>query len=273
MPLFFVISGLLFSLKISWKVLLKKKLPRLMIPYVVFSLLTIGLRLTFSAYTNSRPPSIGEAIINLLTGGYYWFLYALLAIMLLCRSCCNKMLIVIVALLFVILNVTDQVPFVILYRITRFFPFFTVGLLLKAYYPLVCQYNILRLGVIGGFSLALYSLAFLPNVHYYYNMLVENYLVPMFGCVGFWTLSLFLSKCGMKVSSLISFFGRYSLQYYLNHLLIMLPCYYVVKFVNITSPLLQWFHIFVLGVLGATIMLIVEKKIVVINYLCGLSKT
>ena len=68
MPLFFIVSGLLFSVKTDWNTMLKKKLPWLIIPYITFSIVASGLRMIFSAYTRSKAPSISEAVIRLITG-------------------------------------------------------------------------------------------------------------------------------------------------------------------------------------------------------------
>ena len=79
--IFFVSSGFLFSNNLSWLDFFKKKIVRLIIPYIVFCLFTIILRMVFAPFTHSGAPSYLEAFYRVITGGYYWFLYALFLIM------------------------------------------------------------------------------------------------------------------------------------------------------------------------------------------------
>ena len=69
---------------------------------------------------------------------------------------------------------------------------------------------------------------------------------------------------------LLKHFGHYSLQYYLNHLLIMLPVYYVAKFMPI-PPVLQLLMIWVVATVISLVMLKVQMKFKVFRLLCGIS--
>lgn len=82
MPLFFMVSGLLFgksSHSPFWKVA-RKKLVAYGIPYVLFSVLLIGMKFLFARFAN-QVYSLGDLLaIGLYPMTFLWFLYALLVI-------------------------------------------------------------------------------------------------------------------------------------------------------------------------------------------------
>lgn len=88
MPLFFIISGFCFKFDIynfsfEYKVLLKKKLRRLIIPYLTFSFLDMSISFLFPNMVSNEENSIIKRItIIFFYGGEYWFLYVLFGIIL-----------------------------------------------------------------------------------------------------------------------------------------------------------------------------------------------
>lgn len=82
MPLFFMVSGLLFGKSSSSPCgkVARKKLVAYGIPYVLFSVLLIGMKLLFARFAN-RVYSLNDLLaIGLYPMTFLWFLYALLVI-------------------------------------------------------------------------------------------------------------------------------------------------------------------------------------------------
>lgn len=272
MPLFFIVSGLLFSVKTDWNTMLKKKLPRLIIPYITFSIVASGLRMIFSAYTHSKAPSISEAVIRLITGEGYWFLYALFVMMTLCMLLRKNFFVVTTALLAICITLCVDIQSDILIRICQYLPYFIFGLMIKDYYGHLRKIsNKMACGtMIGG--IALYLFLLYPEFHNKEIKWLILYLIPLIGCVGYWGLAILIGRLSGEKIKYITFFGKYSLQYYLNHIPIMLLCYYAVKFMGLQNVIMQWLTVFVLGVCIASVMLWIEMKVKPLAYLSGLPK-
>lgn len=89
--MFFIVSGLLFSVNGSWKDFFNKKLKRLMLPWLVFVVLSITMRTIAGSFTHSHVESFShELFLALTTAKYYWFLYALFLMMLFAKILRNK---------------------------------------------------------------------------------------------------------------------------------------------------------------------------------------
>ena len=80
MPLFFVISGFCFGFH-DWKSYLAKKTKRILVPFIVFSILGVFLNMFLGVFINN-PLSPSEALLGILTGSSNWFLYTLFIIFL-----------------------------------------------------------------------------------------------------------------------------------------------------------------------------------------------
>ncbi|MCM1371572.1 MAG: acyltransferase family protein [Bacteroides sp.] len=267
LAIFFVASGFLFSTKDSWGVFLKKKNARLLIPYATFCFLTILLRFAFAPFTHSGAPSVSDAFIRLLTGGYYWFLYALFFIMAICRAIRNIYALIIVALICIVISILDLKAHRIIMRCINFFPFFVAGFILKQNYEKVTKY------LSGTISLSM--IVALPIVYVVIVATTSSFhgltfvLEGIIGSIFIWLASIELVKTGLLVNP-ISYFGHFSLQFYLNHLLIMLPCYYIASFLPFSNATVLWLVIFMLAIAISWIMLLLEKRIKWLYPLCGL---
>lgn len=268
MPLFFFASGFLFSKREEFKDFLRKKIARLIVPCLAFSILSIMLRFAFAPFTNSGAPSISESLINIVTGEYYWFLYSLFLVMLVCKTISNKCFLYCIALLFACTSIYFQeIDSMVVSKTLRLFLFFVLGMDVKPFYEKLIQ-NKVFLGI-GVFCMILYL--FSTNTQFYIseNIVVKAYIAPLTGIVGIWTLTVLL-KDRSALTPCFKYFGKYSLQYYLNHLLIMLPCYFVAKVVDFSNPILSWVLIVLLGLAVSWCMLQVEKKVEILRVFCGL---
>lgn len=260
LAIFFMASGFLFSTNENWATFFKKKTKRLLIPYLVFCVLTIALRMIFSNVTHSGAPGPLEALLAIATGGYYWFLYALFIIMALCRLLKKQEWLITVALLSTALFCLNLATPLIITRLLKFFPFFVLGMLTRTYYQKIQTFGARHLSIFLSIYLVI---VYCCDIQQPLWMLLGNLL----GCCAVWTASVLIGKrCKSK---LLSFFGRYSLQFYLNHLLVMLPFYYAAAFLPV-SAIFQWLFIFVGATAISYIMLLIEQRVKWIAFLCGI---
>ena len=104
------------------------------------------------------------------------------------------------------------------------------------------------------------------------NTAIFVYLQAIIGSSACWSLGCGIDRISSfgHVKKLLSYFGVYSLQFYVNHLLIMLPCYYIASAVKLPSSWLSLFFIFMLGTFIAWIMLLIEKRWGWSKFLCGI---
>ncbi|MBQ8167670.1 MAG: acyltransferase [Lachnospiraceae bacterium] len=77
MPLFFIIAGFCYKRCVNYFEYVNKRVKRILVPYVVFSVVSIILRNIFSVFTLSKS-NIGEDVISILFyGADIWFLYVM----------------------------------------------------------------------------------------------------------------------------------------------------------------------------------------------------
>lgn len=97
MNMFFWVSGLLLKESESWIDFLKKKIWRICIPWLVFTIASIILRIVASSITRGQVNGFfDEFKLALVNGKYYWFLYVLLLMMIITKVAKNKHIIALV---------------------------------------------------------------------------------------------------------------------------------------------------------------------------------
>ena len=271
MPLFFIASGFLFSEKESWASFIKKKTIRLLLPYLAFSVIAVILRMTFAYITDEEIESIKDSVIGLFTGSNYWFLYSLFIVMVLVKIIKSyKLKIVVAAISVLTIMFTDvfSVDMLTSGRSCYYIFYFILGVLLNYKYEFIITNNIFKLSLYILLICLLFYFSFLPPLRSSY--LVFRYLQPIFGSALAWLLSILLIKYRL-VNRFLSHFGRYSLQYYLNHLLVIKVFYIAIGRMNLNSPIILLILICGLTIFTSYIMLriqiILPQKI---RNLCGL---
>lgn len=274
MPLFFVASGFLFSATDGFGEFLQKKASRLVIPYLAFGLLTVILRMLFGAFTHSGAIDIGEGLTAIATGQYYWFLYTLLLLLIAARLIKSRIILSAVALLSVIICLYTDIQQISIFTFGRtvyFFFFFACGILLRKWYPWITERRWGGVIILTCTSLFIYVISIYPS-DISGIAIIQKYVIPLSGSAFVWGAASILagSTRTQDVTKLLVHFGRYSLQYYLNHLLIMLPLYYMVGKLQLSNPLLSLLLIFAGGVVVSWIMLRIEKQTPLLRFLCGL---
>ncbi len=143
LPLFFMASGFLFSWHGTFGDFAKNKVKRLLIPYLAFGITSLVLRICFNSITHSGELSIIQGIEKIVTGAFYWFLYALLLIMIIMRFVKKPAGWAIIALSSIIVGlfttIQEDISIFTIGRSVYFIFFFICGILIKVLYPRVLQ--------------------------------------------------------------------------------------------------------------------------------------
>lgn len=270
MGLFFCASGFLFSLKDSWPEFLKKKVKRILVPYIVFCCLSVALRHLFKAHTISH--SEENIFVVLINGQHYWFLHTLFFILIVMKCVNGRQKIGIPLLIFIIiLSFTSVYKCKILHinRFVMFFPYFYMGNMIKLYYDKLKKYLS---------SLPLTVVLFVLAVIVYYferkNMVVIRYVYIVVSILYVWGISLQIDKYLPLLKKTLSHFGKYSLQYYLNQMLIMFVAYRVTYYISyyggIRIPIVNLLICFLSAIAISYTMLFIEKQHKYLRMICGL---
>lgn len=238
-----------------------------MYPFLSYSILGIVLRFLLSSYTNSGPLGLIEGFVQILTGHYYWFLYTLMMLMVTVYLIKNFYLLVVIAIASVCLYLNTDIKNITDFTIDRYllcFPFFVLGICLRRFYvKVIPQKAVHRLLLFMFFGL-LYILFILNKEA---STVIENYGVVLSGSAMVWMLSTLLSPLEVNY---VKHFGKYSLQYYLNHLLIMLPIYFIAGYI-FKHSIIRLFAIWILAIVCSYIMLNFQKRFKALRVLCGLN--
>lgn len=268
--LFFCASGFLFSLKDSWLVFLKKKAQRIVVPYIFFCCLDVTARHLFASFTKSH--KLENIFFVILNGEQYWFLHTLFFILILMKLLNGKQMLGIpLLLLTIILSLTSIRSCKILHlgNIIIFFPYFYMGYLMRLHYVHLKNYlSFLPLTVL---------FLMLAIISYYFGKhspVVIYYVYPVISILFVWGISLKINHYLPRLKTILSHFGKYSLQYYLNHLLIMLVAFYVTYYIShfggIRIPIIHLLSCFLSAIAISYAMLVVEKQSKYLRMLCGL---
>ena len=272
MPLFFVASGFLFSTKGGFESLIKKKISRLIIPYFAFGFLSIVLRYIFSAFTNGGMITLSDSILKLINGNYYWFLYTLLFVMIIAQLLNRKKLLALACCICIglcLLTDLRSVELMTFGKIIYYFPFFCLGIMTKQIYSPILTFYEQREYIVSICACVGFALSFFQCLGVIGN-LIDFYIQPLLGIMLVWIISIRLTKTGRWLSDLFTYFGHFSLQFYLNHLLIMLPLYYMASMLSCFHPLILLFIIFILSVVISILMLKIEQRMKITRFLCAL---
>ena len=270
MPLFFVASGFLFSTSGGFRTLLRKKAARLIVPYLAFGFLTICLRYLFSSITNGGEITWTDSLIKILNGGYYWFLYTLLLIMIIVQLAKRWMLLCICCLC-LCFSFTDfhSLEFMTLGKVAYFLPFFVSGMHMKSNYSSLLSFYKRHKASTACISALSFTLSFV-ELGGGIGDIITRYICPILGIIIVWIASKEITDKSWKIGCVFTHFGHYSLQYYLNHLLIMLPFYILASHVSECHPLIPLLLIFSCAVATSFVMLRIELLTKFTRFLCGL---
>ena len=266
LQLFFLLSGFLFKANEEWPVFLKKKALRLGIPFFTFGIIGILLRFIFAPFTQSGGGNILNNFLLMLAGNSGWFIYCLFFILLLNRACFKYRLPVAIVLFVIAALGLVKTTLFTLDRIIYYDLFFVLGTYVKLYYDKI-EHFMKHFGeLIILVSLSLYGILIYS---FSKTFLIDEAMLPLLAIAFVWTtVYLIMKSCEFRV---LKFFGKYSLQFYLNQIC-LLPIYYfgLLAFKYLHSYQITFFAIFLSAVLITYLMLIVEKRTGKVKVLFGL---
>ena len=271
MPLFFVVSGFCYSYRSTYQEFIKKKIKRLLIPYIVFSFIDILPRYLLSQFVN-RPRGVGESLLKMaLHGGEYWFLYVLFIIFLI-YPFIDKLIgknLYIDSFLAVILLVysafAPEIDLFLFSKVVYYIAFFMMGVVVKRLYGNKV-FDIFtdksRIFVYWVLMSVIWICFIYLDLPYTSAVLGVLSVLTMYFLVHFeWTNNLF------------NRFGKYSLQLYLlNGYLLVISRTIIVSFLGITNPLLIIaFNVFVDFICSYIFIKYVCEKIGFVRTLMGMN--
>lgn len=266
MSIFFVASGFLFSEAIDWKAFFGKKIKRLMIPYISFWCIMLFTHSVLAGLTRSGVHSIGHEIVALFTGGHYWFLYDLLLIMItakIFRTFKYGLLLLTIIAVICRLYISDMPTN--MWRYFLYTPFFVSGIYMRRHYSTIKTFVVkYRLPIII-FSLIGFAFCYMLEDK-------EMYLGRVTGTIFFLTFCI-TTPLEKLIGGGILHFGKYSLQYYLNHIQTAMVAIAIVSRMNMDFPYshyVEWLLIFALMVLFSYIALLIEKRFRILRFITGL---
>ena len=259
MPLFFICAGYLLqmtdgisgdrngrNISSDW---FSKKAKRLLIPYAAFSFFSLVLRWIFSAFTRSSV-DIGRGIYGIIfEGKYFWFLYVMFIVLATIKVFKTQKIKIrwqyLIAVVFYLIGLYIQSPFMCFDRLGYYLIYTLLGMTIYDN-----KDNVDKL-----FSKWYTPWAMVCIFIIFYTLRLSDYLLLKEFCrfgmavtgVGVtYHISVWINNNCKTIKNLLSYFGKMSLQYYLVHMIIQLPIYYLVAKFNFHIPILSVLLIFLI---------------------------
>lgn len=279
MPMFFIISGYLFSkTKKSTAELYKGKTMRILVPYLFTMLILVCVKLVLPASLSYNSAIYGGGIRSLIVnalcyGGDRWFVYTLFIIFLLLipiRVWLKKKWLdwVIIAVLTVVFFLDFLPTIFALNKVFYFMVFFLAGYMLDEYYPSIKSWALKYWWVI-------YVVFVLANIVFIDQLIkvkfLYRFILPFTGTLGVMTMAFQLEKVveKSKVAQYIEYCGKYSLQFYLFTFCYPLIRWGIVSVLHVTNPFVILSSVFVLQLIAITIIVEVTRRIKWLKVPCG----
>lgn len=275
MPVFFLISGYLFSFSRprSFMDNFKNKTKRLFLPYFSYEILNLFIKLVAPSLVNRKIDSIGAYLENfLLRGGELWFLYVLFIIFLIWPEVLKRVkrhyiLGTVLILAFVWPFLPNSGKEIFLYsRVIYYSIFFLLGFLLKGKMSWIkeTKYYIV-------FSISFVLLNCLLHDLFFSNV-IGFYILNIIGCFFIWSLSnRMVENGGDQIAfKFFGFIGKNSLAFYwLNGYALVLARTAIVKIIDNDNTLLLVLCIFVACVIIESLIVISIRRFSIIKSLIG----
>lgn len=266
MAIFFIASGFLFSESIDWKTFFSKKIKRLVIPYVSFWCIIQFTHSVLTELTRSGVYDIGNEIVALLTGGHYWFLYDLLIIMITTRLFKGfKGGLILLTMIAVICRLSIGNMPTNMWRFFLYTPFFVAGIYVRRSYPVIKSF-------VSKYCLLIISISLIGFALCYMYEQREMYFGRITGTILFMTICITASNKLTRIG-ILSHFGKYSMQYYLNHIQTATVAIAIVSQLHLDFPYsnyIEWLLIFALMTFFSYVALLIEKRFKVLRIVTGL---
>lgn len=245
-----------------------------MVPYLSFSILSLGLKLLFSSFTRSSVELFSSIYGIVCEGKYFWFLYVMFEVLITIEFLKIKKLklvyIWLIAIAVYLLGLSLNTNSLCLNRFGYYLIFTLIGMVCyknKSYIDVLLQrwYIVLLLFVIFvGLFLLRGSQLFIVRE-------ICRYALAICGTGLTYSLCLMMKKSQCKFTSLLSFIGIISLPVYLVHMINQLPIYYLVAKMNLPQPIISVAMIFLITTIITYFMVEIMLRIPFINYMIGMS--
>lgn len=281
MPMFFLISGFLCTYhEKHYGQYLLSRAKRILVPYVVFSIVTIVCKIAGSSIINNQT-DLRSAIFELFFQGYssgtYWFLYTLFVLSALAPlflKLVQKNLLfglLLISIFVTISAVFDITSICSLNNVIYNATYYLIGMMLKSFdFQMVKQKKRLLCLTLG--SVLLFTLSFGVLRHYAPGVYdcIGKYISALTACscfAGFFTLV----KVPSAIRKPLIFSGKYSLQIYLlNGFLMTGSRWLFVSKLSITNPILVILLIFTCCYLISIVASKIMDSNNLFRFLCGL---
>jgi fucose 4-O-acetylase-like acetyltransferase len=278
MPMFFIISGYLFSkTRKSTAELYKGKTKRILVPYLFTMLILVGVKLVLPAslsYNSAVGGGVKPLIINaLIYGGDRWFVYTLFIIFLMLipvRVLLKKKWLdwVIIAVLTAVYFLDFLPTIFALDKVFYFMVFFLAGYMLDEYYPAIKSWSL-------KYWWFIYAVFIMANIVFIDELVkvkfLYRFILPFTGTLGVMTMAFQLEKVieKSKVAQYIEYCGKYSLQFYLFTFCYPLIRWGIVSVLHVTNPFLILSSVFILQLIAITIIVEITRRIKWLKVPCG----
>lgn len=278
MPMFFIISGFLFSKSRKNTVeLYKNKTLRILVPYLFTMLILICVKMMLpssmsynSAVTGGYKSMIMDALCY---GGDRWFVYTLYLIFLLLIPIRNFLKnkwvdVVLVAVLISVYFICNLPDIFALDKVFFYMVFFVAGFALSEYYLAIKAWALRRWWLIYlvfiVFNVVLIEV--LCNIPVLYR-----FVLPFTGTLAMMTMAFQLEIVVEKsrVAQYIEYCGKYSLQFYLFTFCYPLIRWGIVTVLHIKNPFVILSSVFVLQLVAITIIVEITRRIKWLRIPCG----
>lgn len=270
MPMFFLISGYLFSMtRKATGELYKGKTMRILVPYLTTMVIVAGMKLLLPsdmAFNKAVDGGVKSLIINwLVYGGDRWFAYVLFLIFVLIIPFRNKLKkrwvdIALIAVLIAVYYSEIMPNVMLLNKVFHFMVFFVAGYALNTYYSKIKEWTLKYWWIV-------YAVFFLANVTFVMPLsevsFVFRFILPFTGTLGVMTLAFQLERLNEdnKVVRYIEYCGKYSLQFYLFTFCYPIIRTVIVSVLHISNPFVILCSVFVLQLICITIIIEVTRRI------------
>lgn len=278
MPLFFLISGYLFS-KTSKKTseLYKGKIMRILIPYLLTMAIVIGMKMllpsSMSHNTSVEGGLVSMAANALLYGGDRWFVYTLFIVFMIVipfrTYLKHKSIALGISLIFLCIFFFGLFPDIFrLADVAHFLPFFLLGFSLSESYPKIKEWSLKYCWIvyIVFILLNLLLIGRLSEIQWIFII-----VLPITGSLAVMTMSFQMENRidKSKVVRYIEYVGKYSLQFYLFTFCYPIIRVVVVSVMHVANPVLILLLVFVLQLICSTIIVEITRRIKWLKIPCG----
>lgn len=271
MPMFFLISGLLFGYsKKDNQTVLKDKGKRLLIPYL-FTMLLVVVAKRLTPGEMAYKASVGgvEVLEDVFVkGGDRWFVYVLMWIFLISlplRKIAKTYLVFIIIAFALGLTIVDVLPdYFLMDRVVWFISYFLLGMYLSQYYCVVRQF-LTKYWLVFLVLFVVLNIVFVVSL---YEIGITWYIVlPLIGTALFMSVSFWIddyskkNNVQMKVVKYLEYCGKYSLQFYLFTFAYPVIRVMVVNVFHISNPLAIVSLVMILQLIVITFIVEITRRI------------